>query len=206
MDDHNGNIIKAAYLPDNPWDRDTRGSSLHRSARCEFSRYSCLNLQLVNKPVQGLSDSLTKSKTTNILLSNTLPTQCWKNLPQKIRSRRRSRERLLTWLSTLRLRTGSWCEKLIYGEYALSHYSFSSVSDMPHSLLPVMAVSYMFQFLDKSALAYTSILGLRESLHLSGSQFSWSNSIYYFGYLIASYPLGLLMVRFRVGKVIAISV
>ncbi|KGQ03428.1 putative transporter [Beauveria bassiana D1-5] len=61
-------------------------------------------------------------------------------------------------------------------------------------LLPVMAVSYMFQFLDKSALAYTSILGLNESLHLDGFQFSWSNSIYYFGYLIASYPLGLLMV------------
>ncbi|KAM3476065.1 hypothetical protein MY5147_003385 [Beauveria neobassiana] len=73
-------------------------------------------------------------------------------------------------------------------------------------LLPVMAVSYMFQFLDKSALAYTSILGLNESLHLDGFQFSWSNSIYYFGYLIASYPLGLLMVRFPVGTVIAISV
>lgn len=69
-----------------------------------------------------------------------------------------------------------------------------------------MAVSYMFQFLDKSALAYTSILGLNESLHLTGTQFSWSNSIYYFGYLVASYPFGLLMVRFSVGKVIALSV
>ena len=69
-----------------------------------------------------------------------------------------------------------------------------------------MAVSYMFQFLDKSALAYTSILGLRESLDLHGSQFSWSNSIYYFGYLAASYPFGMLMVRYPVGKVIAISV
>lgn len=69
-----------------------------------------------------------------------------------------------------------------------------------------MAVSYMFQFLDNSALAYTSILGLNESLHLSGSQLSWSNSIYYFGYLIASHPFGLLMVRFPVGKVIALSV
>lgn len=68
-----------------------------------------------------------------------------------------------------------------------------------------MAVSYMFQFLDKSALAYTSILGLRDDLHLSGSQFSWSNSIYYFGYLLASYPIGLVMVRYPVGKVIAIS-
>lgn len=68
-----------------------------------------------------------------------------------------------------------------------------------------MAVAYMFQFLDKSALSYTSILGLREDLHLSGSQFSWANSIYYFGYLIASYPLGLLMVRFPVAKVLSIT-
>lgn len=69
-----------------------------------------------------------------------------------------------------------------------------------------MAISYMFQFLDKSALAYTSILGLREALDLQGSQFSWSNSIYYFGYLAASYPCGLLMVRYPVGKIIALSV
>lgn len=69
-----------------------------------------------------------------------------------------------------------------------------------------MAVSYMFQFLDKSALSYTSILGLNEDLHLTGSQFSWANSIYYFGYLVASYPLGLLMVRLPVGKVIGVSV
>lgn len=68
-----------------------------------------------------------------------------------------------------------------------------------------MAVSYMFQFLDKSALSYTAILGLREDLHLSGSQFSWSNSIYYFGYLLASYPAGVLMVRYPVAKTIAAS-
>lgn len=69
-----------------------------------------------------------------------------------------------------------------------------------------MAMSYMFQFLDKSALQYTSILGLRDDLHLSGSQFSWSSSIYYFGYLLASYPAGALMVRYPVGKTIATSV
>lgn len=68
-----------------------------------------------------------------------------------------------------------------------------------------MAVSYMFQFLDKSALSYTSILGLREDLNLSGYQFSWSNSIYYFGYLIASYPVGVLMVRYPIGRTIAVS-
>ncbi|GJN69376.1 hypothetical protein PLIIFM63780_000433 [Purpureocillium lilacinum] len=73
-------------------------------------------------------------------------------------------------------------------------------------LLPVMAFSYMFQFLDKSALGFTAIMGLREDLRLSGQDFSWASSIYYFGYLIASYPAGMIMVRWKVGKTIAVAV
>ncbi|PHH81708.1 hypothetical protein CDD83_3501 [Cordyceps sp. RAO-2017] len=73
-------------------------------------------------------------------------------------------------------------------------------------LLPVMAVSYMFQYLDKSALGFTAIMGLRRDLGLSGSDFSWASGVYYFGYLLASYPAGLIMVRWRVGKTIAASV
>ncbi|KAJ5151646.1 major facilitator superfamily transporter [Penicillium capsulatum] len=73
-------------------------------------------------------------------------------------------------------------------------------------LLPVMAVSYMFQFLDKSALSFTAILGLRSELHLNGSEFSWANGIYYFGYLIATSPAGFIMVRWPVGKTIASAI
>lgn len=69
-----------------------------------------------------------------------------------------------------------------------------------------MAMSYLFQFLDKSALGYTAIMGIREDLGLTGQDYSWSSSIYYFGYLIASYPAGVIMVRWRVGKLIAASV
>lgn len=68
-----------------------------------------------------------------------------------------------------------------------------------------MAASYMFQFLDKSALSYTAIMGLRTDLELSGSGYSWASSIYYFGYLIASYVAGVIMVRFPIGKTIAAS-
>ncbi|KAH7137531.1 vitamin H transporter [Dactylonectria estremocensis] len=73
-------------------------------------------------------------------------------------------------------------------------------------LLPIMAVSYMFQYLDKTALSFTAIMGLRDDLHLSGSNFSWASSMYYFGYLVASYPVGMLMVRWQVGKTIALSI
>ncbi|KAM3502271.1 hypothetical protein MY11210_009118 [Beauveria gryllotalpidicola] len=73
-------------------------------------------------------------------------------------------------------------------------------------LLPIMAMCYMFQFLDKSALSLTAILGIREDLGISGSAYSWANSVYYFGYLIASYPAAALMVRLPTGKTIAASI
>lgn len=69
-----------------------------------------------------------------------------------------------------------------------------------------MALSYLFQFLDKSALGYTAIMGLRTDMKLSGNEYSWASGIYYFGYLAASYPAGMLMVRFPVGKLVAASV
>lgn len=61
----------------------------------------------------------------------------------------------------------------------------------------------MFQFLDKSALNYTAILGLRTDLNMSGGQYSWASGIYYFGYLAASYPAAVLMVHFPVARTIA---
>lgn len=73
-------------------------------------------------------------------------------------------------------------------------------------LLPVMAMSYLFQLLDKTALASTAIMGLQTDLHLKGSEYSWASAIYYFGYLVASYPVAMLMVRWKVGKVIAVCV
>ncbi|KZM27982.1 uncharacterized protein EKO05_0007294 [Ascochyta rabiei] len=74
------------------------------------------------------------------------------------------------------------------------------------NLLPIMGISYMCQFLDKSALGYTAIMGLQNDLGLSGGQYSWASGIYYFGYLAASYPAAALMVRFPVARTIAISV
>ncbi|KAH7224400.1 major facilitator superfamily domain-containing protein [Fusarium redolens] len=73
-------------------------------------------------------------------------------------------------------------------------------------LLPIMAFAYFFQFLDKTALSYTAILGLREDLHLKGEDYSWSSAIYYFGFLVATYPIaGVLLVRLPIAKVIAVT-
>ena len=63
----------------------------------------------------------------------------------------------------------------------------------------------MFQYLDKSAMGYTAILGLLTDLHLDGQQYSWAGSLFNFGYLAASGPVALLMVRFPVGKFLSLS-
>lgn len=68
-----------------------------------------------------------------------------------------------------------------------------------------MSISYMLQFLDKQDLSFTSILELPGDLHLSGDEFAWASGIYYFGYMIAACPAAMLMVRWHVGKTIAIS-
>ncbi|CEJ89649.1 hypothetical protein VHEMI05480 [[Torrubiella] hemipterigena] len=51
-------------------------------------------------------------------------------------------------------------------------------------LLPMLCGCYMFSFLDKTLLNYGSIFGLKESLHLKGSNFSWLGSLFYIGYLL----------------------
>ncbi|KAJ4344957.1 hypothetical protein N0V95_006070 [Ascochyta clinopodiicola] len=74
------------------------------------------------------------------------------------------------------------------------------------NLLPIMGLLYLFQFLDKSALGYTAIMGIQADLGISGGQYSWASGIYYFGYLAASYPAAALIVRFPVARTIIISV
>ena len=46
-----------------------------------------------------------------------------------------------------------------------------------------MLVAYMMSFMDKQTLNYSAIMGLLGDLDLQGAEYSWSSSIFYFGYL-----------------------
>ncbi|KAJ1713527.1 pantothenate transporter [Aspergillus flavus] len=70
-------------------------------------------------------------------------------------------------------------------------------------LLPIMMLSYMLQFLDKQSLSQAAIMGIIEDLKLTGTEYSWSGSIFYFSYLVFSYPASMLMVRLPIAKVLA---
>lgn len=72
-------------------------------------------------------------------------------------------------------------------------------------VLTLMFITGVLQFLDKTALNYANLFGIRTNLHLTGSQFSWLASIFYFGYLVAQFPASYLFSKFSTGKILGIS-
>ncbi|EKV05348.1 Allantoate permease [Penicillium digitatum PHI26] len=68
------------------------------------------------------------------------------------------------------------------------------------SLAPMMLISYMLSFVDKGILSTAAVYGLQTDLRLKGQQYSWSNSIFYFGFLIWQYPNSIFMQRLHIGR------
>lgn len=75
-----------------------------------------------------------------------------------------------------------------------------------YHILPILMMTYMLQYLDKSSLNFASVYGLRKGTHLHGQDYSWLGSIFYFGYLIAQYPAGYALQRLPVGKFIGFTI
>ncbi|KAI0834473.1 MFS general substrate transporter [Hypoxylon sp. FL0890] len=69
-------------------------------------------------------------------------------------------------------------------------------------IMPLLMGTYLLQYLDKATVNFASVFGLREGTNLHGQDYSWSLSIFYFGYLIAQWPAGYLLQRLPVGKFI----
>ncbi|KUL87926.1 hypothetical protein ZTR_03881 [Talaromyces verruculosus] len=53
-------------------------------------------------------------------------------------------------------------------------------------LLPMLCLCYVFSFLDKTLLNYSSIFGLKKALYLEGTDYSWLGSAFYLGYMAGS--------------------
>ncbi|KAI0368206.1 MFS general substrate transporter [Pilatotrama ljubarskyi] len=72
-------------------------------------------------------------------------------------------------------------------------------------ILPMLCMAQGMSFLDKTALNYGNLYGMKAALHVSGAQFSWFASIFYLGYLIGNYPDSWLLQHFPTGKVLAVT-
>ncbi|KAL4898200.1 MFS general substrate transporter [Aspergillus ambiguus] len=73
-------------------------------------------------------------------------------------------------------------------------------------VLPLLALTTLLQYLDKSTLSYAGIFGIIEDLKLVGDEYSWLASIFYFGYLVMQPLGGFLLQRFAPAKCLAVSV
>ncbi|KFX87987.1 hypothetical protein V490_07909 [Pseudogymnoascus sp. VKM F-3557] len=73
-------------------------------------------------------------------------------------------------------------------------------------LLPLMFITYGLQALDKALLGYAAAYDLRKDTNLQGSQYSWVASVFYFGYLVAEYPLASLLHKFTAAQFLGVTV
>ncbi|KAH7339979.1 MFS general substrate transporter [Rhizoctonia solani] len=72
-------------------------------------------------------------------------------------------------------------------------------------LLPLMMILYWVQFMDKTTLGNSSILGIRTDIHLNANH-NWLGTIFYIAYLVFEYPQNLALQRFPVGKWMSINI
>ncbi|MCJ1474920.1 hypothetical protein MMC13_003580 [Lambiella insularis] len=55
-------------------------------------------------------------------------------------------------------------------------------------IAPLLAAVYFLQFLDKTTLSYTAVMGLRTDTHLVGQDYSNLSMLFYIGFLVAEFP------------------
>ncbi|KZT57449.1 MFS allantoate transporter-like protein [Calocera cornea HHB12733] len=82
----------------------------------------------------------------------------------------------------------------------------SLVRKIDWHILPLLCVVYGLQYLDKTTLSYSSIMGIQTQNHLVGQDYSWLGSIFYFGYLVWEYPTNRLLQRLPLAKYTAFNI
>jgi len=73
-------------------------------------------------------------------------------------------------------------------------------------VLPLLAVTYVLQYIDKQAMSYAAVFDLFTSTGISSDQYSWFASIFYLAYLTAEYPWVFLAQRWRMGRLVGLCV
>ncbi|KAJ4475567.1 MFS general substrate transporter [Lentinula aciculospora] len=73
-------------------------------------------------------------------------------------------------------------------------------------ILPLMCVLYWVQFMDKTTLGSSAILGITSATHLSTNQYNWLGTSFYLSYLVFEYPQNLALQKFPVGKWMSINI
>lgn len=70
----------------------------------------------------------------------------------------------------------------------------------------LMCVIYGTQFMDKVTISFAGIMGIRQDLHLKGTEFSWLTTGFYFGFLFFEFPSVRLLSRFPLIRTMSILI
>jgi len=73
-------------------------------------------------------------------------------------------------------------------------------------ILPLMCTLYLIQFMDKTTLGSSAILGIQKATHLTTNQYNWLGTIFYISYLAFEFPQNLALQRFPVGKWMSLNI
>ena len=73
-------------------------------------------------------------------------------------------------------------------------------------LLPLMCFTFGLQFLDRQALAYSTVLGLVTSTKLVGQQYALLTTLYYVAFLASEFPTNFLLQRLPLGRYTSVNV
>lgn len=70
-------------------------------------------------------------------------------------------------------------------------------------VLPLLAGTYVLQYIDKQAMAYAAVFDLLTGTGITLTQYGWFTSIFYFAYLCAEYPwMWLVQKTSRMGTIV----
>ncbi|KAJ7181206.1 major facilitator superfamily domain-containing protein [Mycena filopes] len=71
-------------------------------------------------------------------------------------------------------------------------------------ILPCFCITQGLAYLDKTALNYANLFGMKADLHINTAQFAWFASIFYIGYLVSAEPMTWMLQRYPTGRVLGI--
>ncbi|KUL85747.1 hypothetical protein ZTR_08472 [Talaromyces verruculosus] len=72
-------------------------------------------------------------------------------------------------------------------------------------LIPILWFNVLLPAMDKVSNGTAALYGLRQDLHLVGTQYAWVGSIFYFGYLFWSIPSGSILQKLPIAKTISVA-
>ncbi|WVW79423.1 hypothetical protein I302_101392 [Kwoniella bestiolae CBS 10118] len=96
----------------------------------------------------------------------------------------------------------------LYTQYEGYEYTFeeskSILRKIDLRILPIFCLTQGLAFLDKTAINYGNLFGMKDGVHVTSKQFSWFASAFYLGYLVSAWPGNILLQKYNTGRVMGI--